>query len=61
MTPWKKKPTQIIILVFIGILLFLIDPFKWVDIQRRLEESRKPCTAESTRPTCTGKIKFFWQ
>ena len=45
--------------IIFGILIlvcmfFLIDPFNWWPI-----EVNKPCTSDSVRPTCTGKIKFF--
>jgi len=50
--------TYIFVVVFmVFCLMFLLDPFKWfppIDIN-------KPCTAESIRPSCTGRVVFFWQ
>ena len=46
------------IFLFFG-LMFVLDPFKWWPIEGLVGKRRPPCTAEDTRPTCTGKIKFF--
>jgi hypothetical protein len=45
----------------IGGLLFIFDPFDWWPIDDKVGKGRIPCQVEDTRPTCTGKIIFFWQ
>ena len=37
-------------------ILFIVDPFGWIP-----EPDMTPCTAESIKATCTGRIIFFWQ
>jgi len=52
----------IIAVLFISAgLFFVVDPFKLWPIDHLVGKGRPPCTLEDTRPTCTGKIKFFWQ
>ena len=57
-----NKTRYVILVIFILFaLLFLTDPFNWWPI-----EVGKPCSPmmtheDSLRPTCTGKIIFFWQ
>ena len=52
----------IIAVLFISVgLFFVIDPFKLWPIDHLVGKGRPPCTLEDTRPTCTGKIKYFWQ
>ena len=40
-------------------LFFIIDPFKWWPIEHLVGKGKTPCTKESTKPSCTGKINFF--
>ena len=57
----SKKRYVILVIFILFSSLFLIDPFNWWPI-----EVGKPCNPMMTnedllRPTCTGKIIFFWQ
>ena len=58
-----SKTRYIILVVFILCAsLFLIDPYNWWPYIK----AGTPCTPMMTnedllRPTCTGKIIFFWQ
>ena len=52
------KYTKIII-ISIPILFFIVDPFKWWPIEHLVGKNKASCTTEDTRPTCTGKLKFF--
>jgi hypothetical protein len=40
-------------------IFFIIDPFKWWPIDHLVGKGKTPCTKESTKPSCTGKINFF--
>jgi hypothetical protein len=37
-------------------IFFIVDPFGWIP-----KPDMSPCTAESKKATCTGRIIFFWQ
>ena len=37
-------------------IIFITDPYDMWPMPEN-----EPCTKESTRATCTGKIIFFWQ
>ena len=50
-----------IVIIAIPILFFIGDPYKWWPIEHLVGKNKIPCTLEDTRPTCTGKLKFFWQ
>jgi hypothetical protein len=55
------KKYTIITIFAIPILFFIIDPFNWWPIDHLVGDKKAPCTTEDIRPTCTGKIIFFWQ
>ena len=55
-----NKYTKIVIIA-IPILFFVFDPYKWWPIDHLVGDKKTPCTVEDKRPTCTGKIIFFWQ
>jgi hypothetical protein len=53
---WTLRKMLWITLAFSCAIMFIADPYGWLP-----EPDMSPCTAESTRATCTGKITFFWQ
>ena len=55
-----NKHKFIIIMSILG-LFFIVDPYKWWPIDHLVGDKKAPCTVEDKRPTCTGKIIFFWQ
>ena len=55
-----KKYLYASIFVIVG-LFFIVDPLKLWPIDDKVGKGRIPCQVEDTRPTCTGKIIFFWQ
>jgi len=54
---WTLRKILWITLAFSCVIMFIADPYGWFP----RPDINKPCTKESTRPTCTGKIIFFWQ
>jgi hypothetical protein len=54
---WSTRKILLITLAFSCAIFFIVDPYGWLP----RTDMHKPCTKESTRPTCTGKIIFFWQ
>lgn len=57
----KMNKHKIIVIMLILILFFVVDPYKWWPIDHLVGDKKTPCTVEDKRPTCTGKIIFFWQ
>ena len=53
---WSLRKILWIILAFSCAMMFIVDPYKWIP-----EPDMSPCTKVDIRPTCTGKIIFFWQ
>ena len=52
----------IIAVLFISAgLFFVFDPYNWWPIDHLVGKGKTPCIPEDVRPTCTGKINFFWQ
>ena len=57
----KMNKHTVIVIMSILILFFIVDPYKWWPIEHLVGKNKAPCTTEDIRPTCTGKIIFFWQ
>jgi len=54
-----KAPVKIYMRVGIFLffsIFFIVDPFGWIP-----KPDMSPCTSESKKATCTGRIIFFWQ
>jgi len=55
----KKTISVTMVATLLFGLFFIIDPFKWWPIEHLVGKGKTPCTKESTKPSCTGKINFF--